>query len=328
MIDTILNVYSEAENFLIDPDSVILDCDRIFYERESGQIHLIVMPVLDKNTAPPLAVFLKNLICRVKFDSTENCDYIGKMLGYLNSGKEFSLSDFRYIVAEQIGGVPVVDSGSVFNDDIIKESFETEENNNEVSSREEPVFVLKKPQEESSDEDVPGFRLPLDFYADEEDEEIKNKKSIFSRLFKDTKSRTKPKKKESGDYDEKISVQYCDKNGEIINEREYSNGTVLLGTDKKTTGRTFLLRVKNNERIHLKGDCLRIGTEKKSVDYCIGDNCAVSRFHAKILHKNNSYFIIDNNSTNHTYLNEKERRARMRKVRAPQGRITANGRRG
>jgi len=40
------------------------------------------------------------------------------------------------------------------------------------------------------------------------------------------------------------------------------------------------------------------------VDYYISDNNAVSRTHADIVSKEDAYFIIDNNSTNHTYLNE------------------------
>lgn len=311
MIDTILNVYSEAENYLIDPDSIILDCDKIFCDKLSGELFLIIMPVLDKNTGnPALNVFLKNLICRVKFDSTENCDYIGKMLGYLNSGKDFSLMDFRYIVAEQIGGVPVMGSYAVFSDDITKDSFDpvTDQAHQSESQKEnEPVIMIKKPQTDRDDESIHEFKLPLDFYADDEDkEELKNKKSIFSKIFKESKNKNKSKKKEPDFSDEKLSVQYCDKNGEIIDEKEYDNSTVLLNSDNKSLGKTFLLRVKNNEKILLKGKSLRIGTEKKSVDYCIRDNCAVSRLHAEILFKNNSYFIIDNNSTNHTYINEKE----------------------
>ena len=61
---------------------------------------------------------------------------------------------------------------------------------------------------------------------------------------------------------------------------------------------------KNNERIFIKKNNFKIGTEKKSVDYCITDNTAVSRMHAKIVKKNDIYFIVDNNSTNHTYLND------------------------
>ena len=79
---------------------------------------------------------------------------------------------------------------------------------------------------------------------------------------------------------------------------------MIIGRESKK--KSFLLRLKNNEKIFLNGDSLRIGTEKKSVDYCIKDNCAVSRVHAEIIHKDDSYYLVDNDSTNHTFLNEQK----------------------
>ncbi len=46
----------------------------------------------------------------------------------------------------------------------------------------------------------------------------------------------------------------------------------------------------------------RIGKEKSYVDYFIGDNSAISRSHANILTKEDKYYIIDTNSTNHTFI--------------------------
>lgn len=47
----------------------------------------------------------------------------------------------------------------------------------------------------------------------------------------------------------------------------------------------------------------RVGKEASFVDYCISDNTAVSRSHANIVKRGNDYFIVDTNSTNHTYVN-------------------------
>ena len=47
----------------------------------------------------------------------------------------------------------------------------------------------------------------------------------------------------------------------------------------------------------------KIGKEKNYVDYCIDDNAAVSRNHADIVVQNGEYYIRDNDSLNHTYIN-------------------------
>lgn len=65
----------------------------------------------------------------------------------------------------------------------------------------------------------------------------------------------------------------------------------------------YLIRNKNNEKISLNKPVFRIGKEKSYVDYFIGDNTAISRSHADIITRDGNYYIRDNNSTNHTYIN-------------------------
>ena len=64
-----------------------------------------------------------------------------------------------------------------------------------------------------------------------------------------------------------------------------------------------IIRQKNNEKIPINKPRFRIGKEKSYVDYFIGDNTAISRSHADIVTADNTYFIIDMNSTNHTFIN-------------------------
>ncbi len=65
----------------------------------------------------------------------------------------------------------------------------------------------------------------------------------------------------------------------------------------------YIIRQKNNEKIPINKPRFRIGKEKSYVDYFIGDNTAISRSHADIVTVDNTYFIIDMNSTNHTFIN-------------------------
>ena len=64
-----------------------------------------------------------------------------------------------------------------------------------------------------------------------------------------------------------------------------------------------LIRSKNNEKIPLNKPVFRIGKERSYVDYFIGDNTAISRSHANIVNHNGEFFVVDTNSTNHTYVN-------------------------
>ena len=79
--------------------------------------------------------------------------------------------------------------------------------------------------------------------------------------------------------------------------------TVLNGSMQQAQTITpYLIRNKNSEKIMLNKPIFRIGKEKSYVDYFIGDNTAVSRSHANIITRN-TYFVVDTNSTNHTFVN-------------------------
>ena len=79
--------------------------------------------------------------------------------------------------------------------------------------------------------------------------------------------------------------------------------TVLGAVSSEPQARPHLIRAKNNERINLDKPVFRIGKEKSYVDYFVSDNTAISRSHCNIISREGQYFIVDTNSTNHTYVN-------------------------
>ena len=82
--------------------------------------------------------------------------------------------------------------------------------------------------------------------------------------------------------------------------------TTVLGaaTPANSAPQPVLIRVKNNERIPLNKPVFRVGKERSYVDYFVGDNPAISRSHANFIIRDGEYFVVDTNSTNHTYVNE------------------------
>lgn len=93
----------------------------------------------------------------------------------------------------------------------------------------------------------------------------------------------------------------------VLNESMESATTVLISERTITSGNVVasLKRVKTGENVIINKPVFRIGKEKSFVDLYIADNTAVSRSHASIMEKNGEYYIVDTNSTNHTFLNDK-----------------------
>ena len=82
-------------------------------------------------------------------------------------------------------------------------------------------------------------------------------------------------------------------------------GTVLLGAlgSSLPTSRFFLLSARSGEKIEITHTPFLVGTETGSVSYRVTENGAVSRRHAEFTIQDGRCFIIDQNSTNKTYIN-------------------------
>lgn len=85
-----------------------------------------------------------------------------------------------------------------------------------------------------------------------------------------------------------------------------SGDTTILG--EQINGGT-LTRMSNNEQIIISRSDMTLGRERKSVDYCLEGNGNIGRVHARIVVRDNKVFIVDNNSTNGTYVNNTKLRS-------------------
>ena len=187
----------EAEEYMINPTSFLLDEQNIYVDNNTGEIALICIPLLTVVNDGNICSFFKNVLFSSQFDLEENGDYVGRLITILNP-KTYTLSN------------------------LIKELGDMLEKNNEDMNRGEPV-------------------------KSETSEEIK-------------------------DSSEPEPVP-------------------------------FLIRSKTSEKIWITKDEFLIGSEQDSIDCRIDDNPAISRNHAKIVRHEKEYFVVDNDSRNHTYLN-------------------------
>lgn len=64
-----------------------------------------------------------------------------------------------------------------------------------------------------------------------------------------------------------------------------------------------LTRRRNHESVKITKPVFVVGRERQKVDFCIPDNNSVGRTHADIICKGGTYYIIDRNSTNFTFVN-------------------------
>lgn len=66
----------------------------------------------------------------------------------------------------------------------------------------------------------------------------------------------------------------------------------------------YLLMKSKDIKIPIKKNLFKLGKSNHGIDFNISKN-TISRHHADIIFENNTYYIIDQNSTNHTFVNKK-----------------------
>lgn len=85
----------------------------------------------------------------------------------------------------------------------------------------------------------------------------------------------------------------------------------MLARSPKEEGIPYITRTSTGENIGLDKNVFRIGKEERYADYLISDNAAVSRVHAEFNIKNGICYLVDEDSLNHTYVNNKKLEAHL-----------------
>lgn len=93
--------------------------------------------------------------------------------------------------------------------------------------------------------------------------------------------------------------------GGLGGTKEANDATTVLTADSDFVQppKPCLVRSGNREIIYIDKDTFKIGKSLSEVDYQIKDNQAISRIHAIIHKKNGVCYLLDNDSTNNTYIN-------------------------
>jgi pSer/pThr/pTyr-binding forkhead associated (FHA) protein len=93
---------------------------------------------------------------------------------------------------------------------------------------------------------------------------------------------------------------------EYIDNDPESEGTMFLNGPQSQSPSVLtpiLVRQNNKERIAINKPLFRLGRAEHYADYCISGNLHIGSAHCHILSRGGEYFIVDDNSKNHTYVN-------------------------
>lgn len=99
VINGIINAMLSAEEYMLDPGTILLDLSRMYLDVRTGDTVLICVPSEEcEGRTVNLKDFIKRIIYDTSFDQTENCDYVTKIINYLNSSAGLTLDDFQEFI--------------------------------------------------------------------------------------------------------------------------------------------------------------------------------------------------------------------------------------
>lgn len=91
----------------------------------------------------------------------------------------------------------------------------------------------------------------------------------------------------------------------VTNNGGAARTTIMGAGSSGGAGELYLVQKATNQYIHITHTNFHIGRAEDVVDYTVHtQNCYLGNDHAYILLENGCYYIVDNNTQNHTYLNE------------------------
>lgn len=322
-----------SEDYMLEASMFIFDMQYIYVNVTTAEATLICLPIVsEEKLTIDMCKFFKDIVFSIQFDQTENCDYVANIISFLNSNVNFSLSEFKKVVDKLLRAsisslqkqtksqvkepvklievqpkeiqkktelnavkstIPYIQNvaASVNNVQISETATPLIKNNRESKQKKGWLFGHKKDKKQEKDVittpqnpfAVPGIKsstLSMPPISQKDEPQFVNTslgtQPVLQRNFGETT---------------------------VLGLSNIGETTVLSTPETGNVNSPYLIRVKKGEKVNINKPVFRIGKEKSYVDYFISDNTAISRSHADIITKNGEYFIIDNNSTNHTYIN-------------------------
>ncbi len=104
----IIDAMNISAEYMIDPNSLVLELEHIFVHPETYDVRLICMPIKGYFNGNQAKNFFKTVMFNTQFDQGEACDHVAVIMNYLNSNSSFQLDDFKAILTELGGGASTI----------------------------------------------------------------------------------------------------------------------------------------------------------------------------------------------------------------------------
>ena len=79
--------FMDLSDYMLSEEKIVLDPSFVFINIRTNEIGLVYLPIDEYDAGITIKDFLLNLLCHMKYDSSEDLSYVGEIINYLNREK-------------------------------------------------------------------------------------------------------------------------------------------------------------------------------------------------------------------------------------------------
>ena len=279
LLGNIFTIFQNMQTSHFSFKNLLLNQNQIFVDPASKNIFFVFLPIQYFDNCTSVKDFYLSIAGKTVFASDDNTDYVKEYIRILNSGINFSVFELEQYIAKL--------SGKQTSDKQKQNCKKCDAINTHTSQFCNSCGTNLKQEKSVVREDTTYDPLnPNKTKKDEIKEEVAPEPPVQEK-------------------NEKVKAVTENFSG-VTTVLGDANGTTVLGAyEEEEPTYPYLIREKSQENISVNKPVFRIGKEKQYTDLFVSDNSAVSRSHADIITKDGRFYIVDKNSTNKTYLDER-----------------------
>lgn len=315
----------KLERNFLRAENLVLDTKYVFFNRVTKKVQFIYQPIYNNTQKVNVFIFMYKLIEQTVLKQGEDGAFLNNLFVYLRNLKVFSPAMLEnYILSvypevyKKVKRSKTGDSQFLKNTgwNYYREKYKSSAPPGGQELSEQPTNLL-------TEEDYSNrYQTLIDYsesdttvIADISDTDYEEPTGLLveDSACEETEVSSENFEHGSISVNENVNTYFEEETGLLVGEssEEYDElGTTVLSENEGTTVLNtqmpeypYLIRLNTYEKVNIDKPVFRIGKEKSYVDYFVMSNNAVSRIHADIIVKNGRYFVKDNNSTNHTFIN-------------------------
>ena len=334
MIRKLISADDFFEENELDKRYLLFDADLILVDKESEELTFITVPAVNHGMiVKPLRIFIRELLASAVYEENENLDYVGRLISFINANKNMSKQELENVLgmieasssqtvseSQQAEGteetpaeIKLTNVETVSNsvENAVAESPYTQA----VSEAAEPVQTNDVNATDIAHENLPELDIPEIIVEDnaQKEEAPVIPEIIIPDAMNITEESTPVQMDIEAEDNARRETEARAQAEAETEERARREAEAKAQAEAEENARQeamhvkktvpYLVRTKSQEMVEIDKDEFKIGKIPGMADFLLSDNPAVSRMHAIIHHIDGSYYVCDNYSTNHTYLN-------------------------